>query len=79
MSFKNIILCYIQRLERMTKQLTQKPEDAEAGAFIGFDSSNESDLSQDEVGNEIIDSSVEDLYEYKMHAFFAGWKHFISR
>lgn len=33
----------------MTKQLVQKPEDPEAGAFIGFDSSNESDLSQDEV------------------------------
>lgn len=33
----------------MTKQLAQKPEDPEAGAFIGFDSSNESDLSQDEV------------------------------
>lgn len=33
----------------MTKQLAQRPEDPEAGAFIGFDSSNESDLSQDEV------------------------------
>lgn len=33
----------------MTKQLVQRPEDPEAGAFIGFDSSNESDLSQDEV------------------------------
>lgn len=33
----------------MAKQLVQKPEDAEAGAFIGFDSSNDSDLSQDEV------------------------------
>lgn len=32
----------------MTKQLAQRPEDAEAGAFIGFDSS-ESDMSQDEV------------------------------
>lgn len=40
----------VQRLERMTKQLTQRPEDAEAGAFIGFDSS-ESDVSQDEVNH----------------------------
>lgn len=33
----------------MTKQLTRKPDDAEAGAFIGFDSSNESDVSEEEV------------------------------
>lgn len=36
-------------MERMTKQLTRRTDDAEAGAFIGFDSSNESDLSEDEV------------------------------
>lgn len=36
-------------MERMTKQLTRRSDDAEAGAFIGFDSSNESDLSEDEV------------------------------
>lgn len=40
----------------MTKQLAQRPEDPEAGAFIGFDSSNESDLSQDEVYDAIRDS-----------------------
>lgn len=33
----------------MTKQLTRKTDDAEAGAFIGFDSSNESDVSEEEV------------------------------
>ena len=33
----------------MTKRLTRNPEDAEAGAFIGFDSSNESDSSEDQV------------------------------
>lgn len=38
----------------MTKQLAQKPEDPEAGAFIGFDSSNESDVSQDEVYENIV-------------------------
>lgn len=38
-------------MERMTKQLTRRADDAEAGAFIGFDSSNESDLSEDEVLN----------------------------
>lgn len=40
----------------MTKQLAQTPEDPEAGAFIGFDSSNESDMSQDEVHNKVYDS-----------------------
>lgn len=38
----------IQRIEKMAKRLAQKPEDPEAGAFIGFDSS-ESDMSQEEV------------------------------
>lgn len=33
----------------MTKRLTRSSSDAEAGAFIGFDSSNESESSQDEV------------------------------
>lgn len=33
----------------MTKQLTRRTDDAEAGAFIGFDSSNESDVSEEEV------------------------------
>jgi hypothetical protein len=32
----------------MTKQLA-RPQDAEAGAFIGFDSSTDSDISQDGV------------------------------
>ncbi|XP_014481726.1 PREDICTED: dnaJ homolog subfamily C member 16 [Dinoponera quadriceps] len=44
----------IKRIERITKQLTQRPEDAEAGAFIGFDSSNDSDMSQDEGGNNVL-------------------------
>lgn len=35
-------------MEKMTKRLA-RPEDAEAGAFIGFDSSSDSDISQDEV------------------------------
>ena len=35
-------------MERMTKRLAQ-PQDAEAGAFIGFDSSSDSEISQDEV------------------------------
>lgn len=33
----------------MTKQLTRRTDDAEAGAFIGFNSSNESDASEEEV------------------------------
>lgn len=39
-------------MEKMTKQLVQKSEDPETGAFIGFDSSNESD--QDEVHHNTI-------------------------
>ena len=39
-------------MEKMTKQLAKKSEDPETGAFIGFDSSNESD--QDEVYEETI-------------------------
>lgn len=35
-------------MEKMTKRLA-RPEDAEAGAFIGFDSSSDSDVSPDEV------------------------------
>jgi len=33
----------------MTKQFREKSHDPEVGAFIGFDSSEESDQSQDEV------------------------------
>lgn len=39
----------MQRIERITKQLSRRTDDAEAGAFIGFDSSNESDVSEEEV------------------------------
>ncbi|KOC69315.1 DnaJ like protein subfamily C member 16 [Habropoda laboriosa] len=43
-----------KRIERMTKQLTRRTDDAEAGAFIGFDSSNESDVSDEEGGNNVL-------------------------
>ena len=33
----------------MTKRLTRRSGDAEAGAFIGFDSSDDSEMSQEEV------------------------------
>lgn len=36
-------------MERITKQMSQRSDDAEAGAFIGFDDSSDSELSQDEV------------------------------
>lgn len=36
-------------MERITKHLTRRFDDTEAGAFIGFDSSSDSDLSHDEV------------------------------
>lgn len=43
-----------KRMERITKQLSQRTDDAEAGAFIGFDSSNESDMSQDEASGDTV-------------------------
>lgn len=39
-------------MNRMTKRLA-RPEDAEAGAFIGFDSSSDSEVSQDEVSTHV--------------------------
>lgn len=36
-------------MERITEQMSHRSEDAEAGAFIGFDNSSDSDISQDEV------------------------------
>ena len=35
-------------MEKMTKRLS-RPEDPETGAFIGMDSSSDSEASQDEV------------------------------
>ncbi|KAL2744675.1 dnaJ subfamily C member 16 isoform X2 [Vespula maculifrons] len=43
-----------KRMERITKQFSQRTDDAEAGAFIGFDSSNESDISQDEASGDTV-------------------------
>ncbi|XP_066588233.1 dnaJ homolog subfamily C member 16 [Prorops nasuta] len=43
-----------KRMERMAKQLSRRSEDAEAGAFIGFDSSSESELSHEENDNNVL-------------------------
>ncbi|XP_015605119.1 dnaJ homolog subfamily C member 16 isoform X2 [Cephus cinctus] len=43
-----------KRMERMTKRLSRRSEDAEAGAFIGFNSSSDSDTSQDEVESDVL-------------------------
>ncbi|KAG5319378.1 DJC16 protein, partial [Pseudoatta argentina] len=48
-----------KRMEKMTKQLAKKSEDPETGAFIGFDSSNESD--QDEGGNMLYQDLLDGL------------------
>ncbi|XP_014209177.1 dnaJ homolog subfamily C member 16 [Copidosoma floridanum] len=42
-----------RRMERMTKRLAQ-PDDAEAGAFIGFDSSSDSEASHDDTHDDIL-------------------------
>ncbi|XP_044593084.1 dnaJ homolog subfamily C member 16 [Cotesia glomerata] len=43
-----------KRMERITKQMSHRSEDAEAGAFIGFDNSSDSEMSQDEIKNDVI-------------------------
>lgn len=71
-------------MEKMTKQLAQRPEDPEAGAFIGFDSSNESDLSQDEVYDDMQLRMFLNFFNYHIdnyfaYIFLAEWKqYFIS-
>ncbi|XP_011498447.1 PREDICTED: dnaJ homolog subfamily C member 16 [Ceratosolen solmsi marchali] len=42
-----------KRIEKITKQLA-RPQDAEAGAFIGFDSSTDSDVSQNELQDDFL-------------------------
>ncbi|XP_057336763.1 dnaJ homolog subfamily C member 16 [Microplitis mediator] len=44
-----------KRMERITKQMSQRSDDAEAGAFIGFDNSSDSEISQDEMKNNLPD------------------------
>jgi len=64
-------------MEKMTKQLAKKSEDPETGAFIGFDSSNESD--QDEVYDNIIKNVLDFQFIILSTIFLVGWKHVISR
>lgn len=49
-------------MERMTKQLSRRSDDAEAGAFIGFDSSSDSDDSHEEVCADLIEKILWKLY-----------------
>lgn len=78
-----------KRIEKMTKQLAQRPEDPEAGAFIGFDSSNESDQSQDEGGNNILYQDnlldglpmwLDRLFEGSTHRYYVNyWPEFTAK
>ncbi|XP_015429727.1 PREDICTED: dnaJ homolog subfamily C member 16 [Dufourea novaeangliae] len=78
-----------KRMERMTKQLTRRADDAEAGAFIGFDSSNESDLSEDESGNNILYQDnlldglpmwLDRLFEGLTHRYYVNyWPEFTAK
>ncbi|XP_011637350.1 dnaJ homolog subfamily C member 16 [Pogonomyrmex barbatus] len=78
-----------KRMEKMTKQLAQRPEDPEAGAFIGFDSSNESDLSQDEGGSNILYQDnlldglpmwLDRLFEGLTHRYYINyWPEFTAK
>ncbi|XP_031828504.1 dnaJ homolog subfamily C member 16 l(3)80Fg isoform X1 [Nomia melanderi] len=78
-----------KRMERMTKQLTRRADDAEAGAFIGFDSSNESDLSEDESGNNVLYQDnlldglpmwLDRLFEGLTHRYYINyWPEFTAK
>lgn len=78
-----------KRIEQMTKQLTRRSDDAEAGAFIGFDSSNESDLSQDEGSNNVLYRDnlldglphwLERLFEGSTHRYYVNyWPEFTAK
>ncbi|XP_076249530.1 dnaJ homolog subfamily C member 16 l(3)80Fg [Calliopsis andreniformis] len=78
-----------KRMERMTKQLTRRADDAEAGAFIGFDSSNESDLSDDESGNNVLYQDnlldglpmwLDRLFEGLTHRYYVNyWPEFTAK
>ncbi|XP_043787548.1 dnaJ homolog subfamily C member 16 [Apis laboriosa] len=78
-----------KRIERMTKQLTRKTDDAEAGAFIGFDSSNESDVSEEENGNNILCQDnlldglpmwLDRLFEGLTHRYYVNyWPEFTAK
>lgn len=59
-----------QRMEKMTKQLAQKSEDPEAGAFIGFESS-ESDMSQDEVQHDMTENCSQFLSATKLNVYIS--------
>ncbi|CAL7950285.1 unnamed protein product [Xylocopa violacea] len=77
-----------KRMERMTKQLT-RTDDAEAGAFIGFDSSNDSDVSEEEGGNNVLyqDNLLDDLpmwldrlFEGLTHRYYVNyWPEFTAK
>ncbi|XP_076277209.1 dnaJ homolog subfamily C member 16 l(3)80Fg [Lasioglossum baleicum] len=78
-----------KRMERMTKQLTRRVDDAEAGAFIGFNSSNESDLSEDESGNNVLYQDnlldglpmwLDRLFEGLTHRYYVNyWPEFTAK
>ncbi|RLU16233.1 hypothetical protein DMN91_011993 [Ooceraea biroi] len=77
------------RIERMTKQFAEKSDDPEAGAFIGFESSNESDQSQDEGGNNILYQEnlldglpmwLDRLFEGLTHRYYVNyWPEFTAK
>ncbi|XP_043269682.1 dnaJ homolog subfamily C member 16 [Venturia canescens] len=55
-----------KRMERMTKRLSRRSDDPEAGAFIGFDSTSESEFSQDEMESDV-------LYQDKLLDGLPNW------
>ncbi|XP_050581000.1 dnaJ homolog subfamily C member 16 [Bombus affinis] len=78
-----------KRIERMTKQLTRRTDDAEAGAFIGFNSSNESDASEEEGGNNVLCQDnlldglpmwLDRLFEGLTHRYYVNyWPEFTAK
>lgn len=78
-----------KRIERIAKQLSRRTDDAEAGAFIGFDSSNESDVSEEEGGNNVLCQNnlldglpmwLDRLFEGLTHRYYVNyWPEFTAK
>ncbi|XP_015511328.2 dnaJ homolog subfamily C member 16 [Neodiprion lecontei] len=78
-----------KRMERMTKQLSLRSDDAEAGAFIGFDSSSDSDASYEEARNDVLYQDklldglpmwLDRLFEGSTHRYYLNyWPDFTAK
>ncbi|XP_012282592.1 dnaJ homolog subfamily C member 16 [Orussus abietinus] len=78
-----------KQIERLAKRLSRRSDDAEAGAFIGFDSSSDSELSQDEGENDVLYHEnlldglsmwLDRLFEGSTHRYYINyWPDFTAK